>query len=62
MQKILGIPACGMFSKITGLDLVLPRLLTGEKVSAQKVAALGQGGLCQNGPEGSRYPRYPFSK
>jgi hypothetical protein len=29
------------------LDLVLPRLLAGERVTAAEIAALGHGGLCR---------------
>lgn len=42
---ILGLPQCGMFSKATAADLVLPRLLTGEQVTPVTLADLGHGGL-----------------
>lgn len=42
---VLGLPQCGMFSKATAADLVLPRLLTGERVTALTLADLGHGGL-----------------
>jgi len=45
---VLGLPACGMFHKITVFDLVLPRILTGEKISRKELAELGHGGLCRN--------------
>ena len=35
---ILGLPQCGMFSKATAADLVLPRLLTGERVTPEALA------------------------
>ncbi len=41
----LGLPQCGMFSMATAADLVLPRLLTGEQVTADTLADLGHGGL-----------------
>lgn len=44
---VLGLPACGMFHRITVLDLVLPRLLAGEKIGRRELAALGHGGLCR---------------
>ncbi len=54
---ILGLPQCGMFSKATAADLVLPRLLTGERVTALTLADLGHGGLL--GPEMRfRFPDY----
>lgn len=42
---ILGMPACGLFSQATVFDLVLPRLLTGERIGARDLAALGHGGF-----------------
>lgn len=42
---ILGMPACGLFSQASVFDLVLPRLLTGERVGARDLAALGHGGF-----------------
>jgi molybdopterin biosynthesis enzyme len=42
---LLGLPQCGMFSMATAADLVLPRLLTGERVSPDTLADLGHGGL-----------------
>lgn len=47
---ILGIPACGMYSKITVLDLVLPRLFTKEKLSRRDITKMGHGGLCLSCP------------
>ncbi|HCC54925.1 MAG TPA: molybdopterin-binding protein [Desulfobulbaceae bacterium] len=44
---VLGLPACGMFHKITIFDLILPRVLCGEKISRQDIAQLGHGGLCR---------------
>jgi molybdenum cofactor synthesis domain-containing protein len=44
---VLGLPACGMFHKITVFDLILPRVLCGEKITRQDVAQLGHGGLCR---------------
>lgn len=43
---IMGLPACGMFHRITVFDLVLPRVLAGEKISRADLAKLGHGGLC----------------
>lgn len=44
---VLGLPACGMFHKITVFDLVLPRILAGEKIGRRQLAELGHGGLCR---------------
>ncbi|MCD8248717.1 MAG: molybdopterin-binding protein [Lachnospiraceae bacterium] len=45
---ILGVPGCAMYSKRTVLDLVLPRLLCGERLQAEDLNRLGEGGLCLN--------------
>lgn len=45
---ILGLPACGMFHKITVFDLVLPRILAGDSLGREELARMGHGGLCQN--------------
>ncbi len=58
---ILGMPACGMFFRTTVLDLVIPRLLTGEAIKAPDLAALGHGGLCLGCKE-CTYPYCPFGK
>jgi len=58
---VLGVPACGMFYKITVLDLVLPRILTGEAIGREELAALGHGGLCRNCKQ-CRYPVCNFGK
>jgi molybdopterin biosynthesis enzyme len=58
---ILGVPACGMFHKITVLDLVLPRILLGETIDREALAALGHGGLCRNCPQ-CQYPVCGFGK
>jgi len=58
---LLGIPACALHHRITVLDLVLPRLLAGERLGKKELAALGHGGLCQDCPQCS-YPHCPFGK
>ncbi len=58
---ILGIPACGMYHKITVFDLILPRVLAGERIGRYELAELGHGGLCLNCKE-CRFPVCPFGK
>jgi molybdopterin biosynthesis enzyme len=58
---VLGLPACGMYHKITVFDLVLPRILTGQKIGRKEFAELGHGGLCRNCKE-CRYPICNFGK
>ncbi|MDX2193814.1 MAG: hypothetical protein NW201_10705 [Gemmatimonadales bacterium] len=54
---LLGLPQCGMFSEATAADLVLPRLLTGERLDAASLAELAVGGLLGPGMR-FRFPRY----
>ncbi|MBT8350350.1 MAG: hypothetical protein KJO26_03830 [Deltaproteobacteria bacterium] len=58
---LLGVPACGLHHKTTVLDLILPRILTGEKIGKKKLAFMGHGGLCKDCPE-CVYPHCPFGK
>lgn len=58
---VLGIPACGMYASITVFDLILPRVLAGEKVGRPELAELGHGGLCMKCKE-CQYPVCPFGK
>ena len=58
---VLGVPACGIYHETTILDLILPRILAGEKLSRKDVAQLGHGGLCLNCKE-CMYPICPFGK
>lgn len=58
---VLGLPACGMFHKITVFDLVLPRVLTGEKITREVLAQMGHGGLCRT-CKTCRFPICGFGK
>jgi hypothetical protein len=58
---ILGIPACGMYANTTIFDLVLPRVLAGERIGRRELAELGHGGLCLKCAE-CNYPACPFGK
>ena len=54
---VLGMPTCGMFSQATTFDLVLPRLLAGERVGNGEIAGLGHGGLLSR-EMAYRFPPY----
>ncbi len=54
---VLGLPTCGAYSKATAADLVLPRLLAGERPGPRLVAGLGHGGLLTR-DQRFRFPRY----
>ena len=58
---LLGVPACGLHHRITVLDLVLPRILAGERIEKKDLAFFGHGGLCQDCPD-CTYPHCPFGK
>lgn len=45
---IMGLPACGLYHRITIFDLILPRIMAGEKPGARDLAELCHGGLCLN--------------
>ena len=47
---VMGLPGCVMYAKRTIFDLVLPRIMTGEKLKAKDLNLLGQGGLCLSCP------------
>ena len=56
-RTVLGMPTCGMFSQATTFDLVLPRVLAGERVDNRAIAALGHGGLLSR-DMAFRFPPY----
>jgi molybdenum cofactor synthesis domain-containing protein len=58
---VIGVPACGMFHTVTLFDLIFPRLLAGERIGREEIAALGHGGLCLDCAE-CRFPVCPFGK
>jgi molybdenum cofactor synthesis domain-containing protein len=58
---IMGLPGCVMYAKRTIFDLMLPRVMADDPVSARELAALGQGGLCLNCPV-CTFPNCGFGK
>lgn len=49
-QWILGAPGCARSPSTNVVDLVLPRLLAGERLGPEAIAAFGLGGLLLGGP------------
>lgn len=45
---VMGLPGCVMYAGRTVFDLVLPRVAADDRITADELAALGQGGLCLN--------------
>lgn len=58
---VCGLPGCVMFNSVTILDLILPRIFAGERISRQEIIALGHGGLCAECAE-CHFPVCPFGK
>lgn len=58
---ICGVPGGALYNHITTLDLLLPRIFAGEKISRAEIVALGHGGLCQECSV-CHFPVCPFGK
>lgn len=58
---VLGLPGCVMYYRASIFDLVVPRILAGERPAREDITALGHGGFCAGCPE-CRYPVCPFGK
>lgn len=56
---ILGAPGAVIFNQTTIIDVILPRVLAGEKVTREDIIELGHGGLCLNCGE-CNFPVCPF--
>lgn len=53
---LIGVPGASMHSKITSLDIFLPRIFAGERITKEEIPGLGEGGFCM----GCRECRYPL--
>jgi hypothetical protein len=58
---VVGIPACALYHQATVFDLILPRLLAGEKPDHRDLARFAHGGLCCDCPS-CRFPACSFGK
>ena len=58
---IAGIPACALYHKTTIFDLILPKLLAGEKPDNKDLARFANGGLCLDCST-CRFPACSFGK
>lgn len=58
---VVSLPACVFYYKHTVFDLIFPRLLAGERITREDMAAMGHGGLCLN-CEVCHYPVCPFGR
>ena len=58
---VFGLPANIIFAPITAFDLIIPRVLAGEKIEKEDITKLGYGGLCLN-CEVCTFPNCHFGK
>ncbi|MCR4738754.1 MAG: molybdopterin-binding protein [Lachnospiraceae bacterium] len=58
---VMGLPGCIMYARRTVFDLVLPRILAGEKLTAADLSKYGEGGLCLS-CDVCRFPNCGFGK
>ena len=58
---VLGLPGCIMYAKRTVFDLLLPRILAGDKLTQEDISSLGEGGLCL-GCEVCTFPHCAFGR
>jgi len=60
-KPLVAVPAAALFFKATAFDIWLPRLLIGDVITREEVAAKGHGGLCHNCPV-CVFPICPFGR
>jgi hypothetical protein len=58
---ILGVPGGALFSRVTTLDLILPRIFAEDRIERAGIVGLGHGGMCEECAI-CRYPLCPFGK
>ena len=59
--KVIGVPACALYFKTTGFDVVLPQILAGIDITRKDLSKLGNGGFCLNCKVCS-FPKCSFGK
>ncbi|BCS89823.1 FmdE family protein [Pseudodesulfovibrio sediminis] len=59
--RVLGVPACALFHKITSLDLMLPRLLADLPITRSDLAKMGNGGMCMECTS-CTFPKCPLGR
>lgn len=60
-QAVVGLPSCAMYAETTVFDIVLPRLVAGDRVTGDELRSLWHGGLCLACPD-CRFPACSFGK
>ncbi|MEI6205793.1 MAG: molybdopterin-binding protein [Desulfuromonadales bacterium] len=47
---VVGVPGCAMYNKATVFDIIIPRILAGDRLTRVDFTTLGHGGLCLSCP------------
>ena len=58
-KPVVGLPSCVMYAKRTVFDLIVPRIVTGERITREDIVALAVGGQCE-GCDVCRFPNCGF--
>ena len=58
---LIGVPACALYFKTTGFDLLLSRILAGQKITRLDLAQMAEGSLCLS-CKACTYPKCPFGR
>jgi hypothetical protein len=58
---LVGLPGCVMYHRASIFDLIVPRIVAGEKITRDDIVSLGHGGYC-SGCKECRYPVCGFGK
>lgn len=58
---LVGLPGCVMYHRASIFDLVVPRIVAGDRITRDDIVALGHGGYCSNCSD-CRYPVCGFGK
>ncbi len=58
---VIGLPGCVMYHRASIFDLVVPRILAGEKVTKKDIVEMGHGGFCSS-CKTCRFPSCSFGK
>jgi hypothetical protein len=56
-RTIVGLPSCGLFSQASVFDLLMPKLLAGDRLTNESLAEFGHGGLLTRDMQ-FRFPPY----
>ena len=60
--QVMGVPACALYFKTTGFDLLLPRLLAGLAITREDLARMGHGAFCIDCKVCTFHQKCPFGK